>query len=45
MFTTLSPRYLKLGNKADSITNYRRSLELNPGNETGREALKGLGAS
>jgi hypothetical protein len=36
---------LKLGDKANAILNYRKSLELNPQNDNGQDVLRSLGAS
>lgn len=45
VYDSLGEAYLKLGNKADAIKNYKRSLELNPNNDNGRGVLKSLGVS
>lgn len=34
---------LALGNKAEAIENYKKSIAINPGNENGVKVLKGLG--
>ena len=44
-YDSLGEAYLKFGNKADAIRNYEKSLELNPGYDSGRDALKSLGVS
>lgn len=44
VYDSLGEAYLKMGNKAEAITNYKRSLELNPNNNNGRDVLKSLGA-
>ena len=43
VYNSLGEAYLKLGNKPEAITNYKRSLELNPNNDNGRGVLKSLG--
>lgn len=45
VYDSLGEAYLKLGNKAEAISNYKRSLELNPKNDNGRDVLKSLGVS
>lgn len=45
VYDSLGEAYLKFGNKAEAITNYKKSLELNPGNDNGRGVLKSLGVS
>jgi predicted negative regulator of RcsB-dependent stress response len=45
VYDSLGEAWLKLGNKCEAIKNYRKSLEVNPQNESGREALKRLGES
>lgn len=44
VYDSLGEAYLKLGDKAEAIVNYKKSLELNPNNDNGREVLKRLGA-
>lgn len=41
-YDSLGEAYMKNGNKALAIKNYKRSIELNPGNIDGKEALKKL---
>ena len=45
VYDSLGEAYLKLGNKAEAIKNYQKSLDLNPQNDNGRTVLKGLGVS
>lgn len=45
VYDSLGEAYLKLGYKAEAISNYKRSLELNPKNDNGRDVLKSLGVS
>jgi CubicO group peptidase (beta-lactamase class C family) len=45
VYDSLGEAYLKFGNKAEAIRNYKRSLELNPDNDSGRGVLRSLGAS
>jgi Flp pilus assembly protein TadD len=45
VYDSLGEAYLELGDKAAAIANYKKSLELNPHNDNGREVLKELGAS
>jgi len=42
VYDSLGEAYLKQGNKELAVQNYRKSLELNPDNTTGREILKKL---
>jgi CubicO group peptidase (beta-lactamase class C family) len=44
-YDSVAEAYAKAGDKARAIAGYRRSIELNPANDNGREALKALGAS
>ncbi|MEZ2336905.1 alpha/beta hydrolase-fold protein [Mucilaginibacter sp. RCC_168] len=41
-YDSLGEAYMKNGNKALAIKNYKRSIELNPGNTGGKEILKQL---
>lgn len=43
VYDSLGEVYLKLGDKPGAIENYKKSLDLNPHNDNGREALKSLG--
>jgi Flp pilus assembly protein TadD len=43
LYDSLGEAYLKLGDKANAIANYRKSIELNPKNDNGGDVLKGLG--
>lgn len=43
-FDSLAESYEKLGDKAQAIANYRKSLELDPSNQNGAEHLKKLSA-
>jgi tetratricopeptide (TPR) repeat protein len=45
VYDSLGKALLKLGNRADAIANYNKSIELNPYNENGLEVLKSLGAT
>jgi hypothetical protein len=45
VYDSLGEACLKLGDKTEAIRNYKKSLELNPGNDNGRGALKSLGVS
>ena len=45
VYDSLGEAELKLGDKSDAILNYRKSLELNPKNDSGREVLRSLGVS
>jgi CubicO group peptidase (beta-lactamase class C family) len=45
VYDSLGEAELKLGDKANAILNYRKSLELNPKNDSGRDVLRSLGAS
>jgi Flp pilus assembly protein TadD len=40
VYDSLGVVYLKLGDKAEAIVNYKKSLELNPGNDNGRGGCK-----
>ena len=44
VYDSLGEGYWKQGDKTQAIENYRKSLELNPKNDGGREALKRLDA-
>ena len=44
-YDSLGEAYMKKGQKDLAIESYRKSLELNPKNENGREMLKKLGAA
>lgn len=44
-YDSLGEAYMNAGNKALAISNYKKSLELNPHNNGGREMLKKLEAS
>ena len=44
VYDSLGEGYFKLGDKFHAIESYQKSLDLNPQNEGGREALKKLGA-
>jgi CubicO group peptidase (beta-lactamase class C family) len=44
VFDSLAEAQALAGNRTGAITNYRRSLELNPHNDHGRQMLKQLGA-
>jgi tetratricopeptide (TPR) repeat protein len=39
-FDSLGEAYLESGDKKSAVENYKKSLELNPGNENAREVLK-----
>jgi tetratricopeptide (TPR) repeat protein len=43
VYDSLGEAYLEKGQKELAIENYRKSLELNPGNENGKDKLKKLG--
>jgi len=45
VYDSFGEAYLKLGNKAEAIANYKKSLQLNPKNDNGRDELKSLGVS
>ena len=45
VYDSLGEADLKLGDKTNAILNYRKSLELNPQNDNGRDVLRSLGAS
>lgn len=45
VYDSLAEAELKLGDKASAILHYRKSLELNPRNDNGRDMLRSLGAS
>ena len=45
VYDSLGEAYLKLGNKAEAIRNYKKSVDLNPANDNGIGVLKSLGAS
>lgn len=45
VYDSIGEAYLKLGNQSEAITNYKKSLELNPNNDNGRSVLKSLGVS
>ena len=45
VYDSLGEACLKLGNKTEAITNYKKSLDLNPKNDNGRNVLKSLGVS
>ena len=45
VYDSLGEADLKLGDKSDAVLNYRKSLELNPKNDSGREVLRSLGVS
>ncbi len=45
VYDSLGEAYLKAGDRENAIKNYRMSLQLNPGNDNGRQVLKSLGAS
>ena len=45
VYDSLGEAYLKLGDKTNAILNYRKSLELNPQNDNGRDVLRSLRAS
>jgi CubicO group peptidase (beta-lactamase class C family) len=45
VYDSLGEAELKLGDKPDAILNYRKSLELNPKNDNGRDVLRSLGVS
>lgn len=42
-YDSLGEAYMESGDKAQAITNYKKSIELNPANQNGREMLKKLG--
>jgi CubicO group peptidase (beta-lactamase class C family) len=44
VYDSLGEAYMKNGDKDLAVKNYQKSVELNPTNENGREALKKLGA-
>jgi tetratricopeptide (TPR) repeat protein len=44
VYDSLGEAYMKHGDKEEAIANYRKSLELNPGNENAKAKLKELGA-
>ncbi len=44
-FDSLGEGYLEVGDMQHSVTSYRRSLELNPGNDNARKMLAKIGAS
>lgn len=44
VYDSLGEAYMKQGKKEPAIENYRKSLELNPNNENGKDMLKKLGA-
>ena len=39
-FDSLGEAYLKAGNKADAIKNYKKSLELDPKNENAKKIIE-----
>jgi len=41
-YDSLGEAYMKAGKKEPAIVNFKKSLELNPGSETGKAALKNL---
>ena len=45
VYDSLGEAYLKKGDKAKAIENYRRSLKLNPDNSGARAALRGMGVT
>jgi predicted alpha/beta superfamily hydrolase len=45
VYDSLGEAYMNAGNKALAISNYRKSLELNPHNDDGRKMLKKLEAT
>ena len=45
VYDSLGEAYLKIGNKAEAIKNYKKSIELNPNNDNGIGVLKSLGVS
>ena len=44
VYDSLGEAYMKNGDKEQAVKNYQKSIELNPASESGREALKKLGA-
>jgi Flp pilus assembly protein TadD len=44
VYDSLGEAYMKNGDKELAVKNYQKSIELNPTSESGREALKKLGA-
>jgi TolA-binding protein len=45
VYDSLGEAFLKQGDKAHAIENYRKSLDLNPHNDNAREVLAKLGVS
>jgi CubicO group peptidase (beta-lactamase class C family) len=43
VYDSLGEAELQLGDKSNAILNYRKSLELNPKNDSGRDVLRSLG--
>ena len=39
VYDSLGEAYLEVGNKADAVVNYKKSLELNPENANAKEML------
>ncbi len=42
-YDSLGEAYLKQGDKAQAVANYRKSLELDPGNENARKIIERAG--